>query len=627
MATSPPPNELVIGLVGAVGTDLDLVATDIQIALDTYGYEAEEIRLSGLLADLDWDEELSQKPLDRHIWEHMDAGNKLRLAWERGDALALLALTEIAATREEKNAERSQDLSKPLDRFAFILRSLKHPDEVELLRSIYGNRFVLVAAYAPSSIRKAALEEQLTKDYRSEDPDVWTYSADRLMARDESETEAAPSAHQKEIAPPEPHQVEGQTEAMEVVGETGNGLSAVASASTGVDEGAQTEAKDEASTQSDAQSIGGATAEPISEDHPTTADAEAAQSGAKVDKRVWGQNLRDTFHRADIFVDARENVGLREAVERVVEILFAHPFRTPTRDEYGLFAAEGAARQSAELGRQVGAAIATPQGDVVALGSNEVPKAGGGVYWENGDEESDCGIDGSGDGREFRNPVDTNDQMKREIALEIIDELTQEEFLRGEAGETDASNLLAALERTRLGDLIEFGRAVHAEMAALLDAARRGVSVRGCTLYTTTFPCHNCARHIVAAGIMRVVYVAPYAKSQAKKLHGDAIDFAAANPRDGAVQFEPFVGVAPRRYLDLFEATRRKEEDGTVMEPVPSEASPKIQDEGPVDLQPEIPEYRQREVLALDLLDEVFETTGLGFREERSSNGESREPQ
>ena len=242
-----------------------------------------------------------------------------------------------------------------------------------------------------------------------------------------------------------------------------------------------------------------------------------------------------------------------------------------------------------------------------------MPRAEGGAYWENGEEESECGIT-DGAGREFRNKVDTNDRMKREIALEIVDELSGEDFLKA-AGESQAPALLAALERTKLGDLIEFGRAVHAEMAALMDAARRGVPVKGCTLYTTTFPCHNCARHIVAAGIMRVVYVSPYAKSQAKELHADSIDFAEANPRKGAVQFEPFVGVAPRRYLDLFEAGERKEEDGSVVVPVPSEANLNIPDLEPDDLRQKIPSYRQREAIALDLVGDEFERTGLRFEE------------
>ena len=50
-----------------------------------------------------------------------------------------------------------------------------------------------------------------------------------------------------------------------------------------------------------------------------------------------------------------------------------------------MFQAAAAMRRSAELGRQVGAAICTKAGDVVTVGTNEVPKAGGGLYWE-GDE-------------------------------------------------------------------------------------------------------------------------------------------------------------------------------------------------------------------------------------------------
>jgi deoxycytidylate deaminase len=601
MTDTPPPTELVIGLVGAVGTDLDMVSTDIELALDAYDYSAKEIRLSGLLAELSWDEELPSEPLDQHIWTHMDAGNRLRLCWQRGDAMALLALTEIAAVREELGSETYEDdaRTKSLDRFAFILRSLKHPEEVELLRSVYGSRFVLVAAYAPEAIRRKAVEEQLVKAHRSDDPNDWFKTVDELMARDEAETEPAPESY-----PPN-----AETDPAERGDSTleGEGDQDAADVGAGDDD-----RDGEESRRSESDPPG-----EESSDAPRTAD-EAAQGSDEVPQEIWGQNLRDTFHRADFFVDAQEDVGLRDAIDRVVAILFSHPFKTPTRDEYGLFAAEGASRQSAELGRQVGAAIATPGGDVVALGSNEVPKAGGGVYWENGKEKHECGIE-NGDGREFRNPVDTNDRMKREIALEIVDELSKEKFLIG-AGESQAPALLAALEKTRLGDLIEFGRAVHAEMAALMDAARRGVSVQGSTLYTTTFPCHNCARHIVAAGIMRVVYVAPYAKSQARELHADAIDFAEANPRKEAVQFEPFVGVAPRRYLELFEAANRKEDDGTVVDPVPSEATLNIPDIEPEDLQQEIPSYRQRETIALDLVGDRFDKTSLRF-EEKEGDG------
>ena len=73
-------------------------------------------------------------------------------------------------------------------------------------------------------------------------------------------------------------------------------------------------------------------------------------------------------------------------------------------------------------------------------------------------------------------------------------------------------------------DLLEFGRIIHAEMSAISDAARKGVAIQGATLYSTTFPCHLCAKHIVASGIKRVVYLEPYPKSYANALHGDSIE-------------------------------------------------------------------------------------------------------
>src|SRR5262249_34414372 len=65
-------------------------------------------------------------------------------------------------------------------------------------------------------------------------------------------------------------------------------------------------------------------------------------------------------------------------------------------------------------------------------------------------------------------------------------------------------------------------------------------------------PCHNCAKHIVGAGIRKVVYVEPYPKSQAAILHGDAIEIDPVEVLTNKVGFMPFVGVGPRRYFDLF---------------------------------------------------------------------------
>ena len=48
-------------------------------------------------------------------------------------------------------------------------------------------------------------------------------------------------------------------------------------------------------------------------------------------------------------------------------------------------------------------------------------------------------------------------------------------------------------------------RTVHAEQNAICQAARRGVSIEGATLYTRMTPCRVCAMLIIACGIKRVV--------------------------------------------------------------------------------------------------------------------------
>ena len=51
---------------------------------------------------------------------------------------------------------------------------------------------------------------------------------------------------------------------------------------------------------------------------------------------------------------------------------------------------------------------------------------------------------------------------------------------------------------------------IHAEMNALLFAARKGISVEGATLFTSLQPCMQCVKNIVQAGIVRVVYSDDY---------------------------------------------------------------------------------------------------------------------
>jgi dCMP deaminase len=53
-------------------------------------------------------------------------------------------------------------------------------------------------------------------------------------------------------------------------------------------------------------------------------------------------------------------------------------------------------------------------------------------------------------------------------------------------------------------------RALHAEQNAILQAALIGIACDGATIYVTCQPCHNCAKMIVNAGIVRVIYEGDY---------------------------------------------------------------------------------------------------------------------
>jgi cytidine deaminase len=288
----------------------------------------------------------------------------------------------------------------------------------------------------------------------------------------------------------------------------------------------------------------------------------------------YGQALRKTFPESDVFIDCSNENRVLGEVGRFVELVFGFPYHTPTRDEFSMFLARGAALRSADLGRQVGAVVSTPEGNVVGVGSNEVPKYGGGLYWT-GDPQ---------DARDFATGKNSSAIRRQQLLREVLDRLSGvgwltpgalEELDQSEDGLDEASTIMKG---TRLMQLGEFGRTVHAEMAALLDASQRGVSVNGCVLYTTTFPCHNCAKHIVAAGISRVRYIEPYPESLAGDLHGDAITIDPSGDSPSKVVFCSFLGIAPRSYIGLFTMRTRRTDRGEVIAWLDTMGRPRVTD-------------------------------------------------
>jgi cytidine deaminase len=501
--------ELFFGLIGAVGTSSRKIGEVLGQNLRKMAYDPEIIRLSNLLTECHKYKNLSSLadgPEDQRINSLMEAGNDFRRTAERGDAVALLGLGKIRNLRDM--TEKAEGPKRPR---AYILDSLKHPAEVDLLRKVYGPAFFAVSVYAPRAHRQKSLCESISRSRRDYDKDKYIENAAKLMQKDEQEY-----------------------------------------------------------------------------------------------NEEFGQNVRDTFPLADIFIDVSNEARSEAQIKRFLEILFGHPFRTPTKDEYGLFHAKAVALRSADLSRQVGSVILTAEGEVISAGCNEVPKSGGGFVWE------DCPSDKELDHRDFTIQHDSTARMKHEILDELFSILRDKGWLSPEkkALEPKALSDLALydnqdpiLKGTRVTSIIEFGRIVHAEMSAITDAARLGRSVKGAILYCTTFPCHMCARHIIAAGISRVVYIEPYPKSMAIDLYSESIHADRGGGSDeGAVVFEPFVGVSPRRYMDFFEMGKRKDLRGHTLEWNEADSSPRVR---------QFATYRDLEAVHFDFLNQNRVRLGL----------------
>ena len=462
LARAAQAPDLVIGVVGAVGAGTSTLARVLQRLLGRDGTAARLSRARDVLeraAPGDWAAAMQAPPI-RRFGALQAIGSRLR--HENDNAfVAAGMIADLHAARPGAG---------PL---VAICDALRHPAEVQLLRSVYGEAFWLVGVVCDERTRHA-----------------------RLM-------------HKYGCAPDDPAAARAVQEFM------------------GRDE----------------------------------------NSGVE-----HGQKVADAFRFADFHVDSSASLPRADAPDAVLDawpvtaelrrflaMLRADaPMLRPTEAEQAMYHAYAARLGSACLSRQVGAVLLGQDGQLLATGCNEVPRAGGGLYGEGTDDPAEvergrCHLYGG-----FCRNTDERNQLVDHV-LDLLEEQGVE------LGDRPRRALLARrLRRSRLGHLVEFSRSVHAEMDALISAARRGVSTTGTRLFVTTFPCHNCARHIVAAGVDEVQFIEPYLKSKALALHDDSITLPHAGwvapsvarrqglPGPQRVCFRPYVGAAPRLFRRAF---------------------------------------------------------------------------
>jgi len=239
-------------------------------------------------------------------------------------------------------------------------------------------------------------------------------------------------------------------------------------------------------------------------------------------------------------------LGVRSGLDPAVATLVGGPELRPNRYELALFLAEAQASRSAGLRGGVGCALLDGVGDVVALGANEVPRAGGGQYW----------ADSPDDARDVHNGMDPAWTSKMALVQSVL-QYTQAE--RG-AEFGDLTSLAARfLDHLDNGDLPShyraaqtlesLGRVVHAELAALASATRHGAAVVGCEAVVTRPPCRQCLRQLIISGVSTVRFLG-HADAAHYPFHADAITLDGTTP--AKVHVAPFCGVTPRGYDKVF---------------------------------------------------------------------------
>lgn len=441
-------SELVIGIVHTVGTNCTDAIECIKDSLHGFRYSSEVIKVSKEIlrpfaqtASQEFENEFER------ISFFMDLGNRIR-SQTKDDAILMKGVA--AYIYEQYHVSNSE---APQERKAYIIDSIKHPDEVEFLRKTYGDGFHLIGI---------SDDYEKRKDFLIKRKSLSEQQAEELLERD---------------------------------------------------------------------------------------DNEIAKNG---------QHTRDAYQQADYFINASdERNETQESVFRLLDLLFGNAFISPTFEEYAMFRAYVASLRSADLSRQIGAVI-TRNNEIIAEGVNDCPKAFGGLYWPIHQKGK---VVDEKDGRDYMLGYDSNKREQKKIISKIIKNLGLEE--------TDEN--YKKVKAAGIGTLTEYGRVVHSEMEALMMCARNHVSTRGCDMFVTTFPCHNCAKHIIAAGIKRVFYIEPYPKSKALEFYKKEISQSETDGEE-KVLFLPFKGVGPHRFIDLFSmqstkwyARIRKNEEGKVI--------------------------------------------------------------
>lgn len=176
--------EIIIGLVGPIGVNLELVIDQLSTQLKIVGYEADHVKITDILRRYPFSINVDESSYTNRYLSLISEADRVCEDYGSPDFLARLA---IAKVRELRHAVTKSYSTPALGR-AYIIRQLKREAEVDLLKKVYGRKFVLVSVYLNEKDRREALVKRISEYNATTSSDEEnSKEAIALMSRDAQE--------------------------------------------------------------------------------------------------------------------------------------------------------------------------------------------------------------------------------------------------------------------------------------------------------------------------------------------------------------------------------------------------------------------------------------------------------
>jgi hypothetical protein len=151
--------ELVFGIVGPIGVDIEAVMDAFSEALKDVGYRPIPIHLTELIDDRRIKIKRDLSTYYGRFQSLIAYANAYRKLAKSAAALAGIAILTIRRLR----SQTTKIETSPARGTAYIVRQFKRQEEIDLMRRVYGRKFVQVSVFGSAADRRRVMMEKIQR--------------------------------------------------------------------------------------------------------------------------------------------------------------------------------------------------------------------------------------------------------------------------------------------------------------------------------------------------------------------------------------------------------------------------------------------------------------------------------